>query len=88
MDSLTDRTNEPCANAEVQLPCLLFFLLGLCIWLNFQQDGADTMFLYWPVILIGLSVLILFFPGPILYHKSRGWWAYSNVSNLVTLPSR
>ena len=37
------------------------------------------MFLYWPIILIGLSVIILFFPGPILYHRSRSWWAYSNV---------
>ncbi len=37
------------------------------------------MFLYWPAILIGLTVLILFFPAPILYHRSREWWAYSNV---------
>ncbi len=63
-----------------QLPCLLLFLLGLFIWLNFQQEGSDTMFLYWPVILIGLTALILFNPFPILYHKSREWWAYSNVS--------
>ena len=40
------------------------------------------MYLYWPVVLIGLSVLIMFFPGPVLYHRSREWWAYSNVSIL------
>ena len=66
-----------------ELPCFLFFLLGLCLWLNFQQIGADAMFLYWPIILIALSVLILLFPGPILYHRSRHWWAYSNFRLLL-----
>lgn len=49
------------------------------MWLNFQQSNADVMFLYWPVLLIGLTVVILFIPAPILYHRSREWWAYSNV---------
>ncbi|KAL9126725.1 MAG: hypothetical protein Q9217_004270 [Psora testacea] len=66
-----------------ELPCMLLFLLGLFVWLNFQQAGANAMFLYWPVILIGVSVVILFFPGPILYHKSREWWAYSNFRLLL-----
>ena len=66
-----------------EVPCLLFFLLGLSLWLNFQQTGANAMYLYWPVLLIGLSVLILFFPGPILYHRSRYWWAYSNFRLLL-----
>lgn len=66
-----------------ELPCLLFFLLGICLWLNFQQTGADTMFLYWPVCLILLTIVILFFPGPILYHRSRHWWAYSNFRLLL-----
>ena len=67
---------------KLQLPCLFFFLLGLFLWLNFQQSATDVMYLYWPVVLIGLSVLIMFFPGPVLYHRSREWWAYSNVSVL------
>lgn len=37
------------------------------------------MFLFWPVVLIGVTVLILFMPAPVLYHRSREWWAYSNV---------
>lgn len=37
------------------------------------------MYLYWPVILIGVSIIVLFNPLPILYHRSRHWWAYSNV---------
>ena len=43
------------------------------------------MFLYWPVVLIGLTVLILFMPAPILYHRSREWWAYSNVGRTKAL---
>lgn len=66
-----------------ELPCLFFFFLGLFLWLNFQQTGADTMYLYWPVALIILTVIILLFPGPILYHRSRHWWAYSNFRLLL-----
>ncbi|KAL8791151.1 MAG: hypothetical protein Q9195_006048 [Heterodermia aff. obscurata] len=66
-----------------ELPCLLFFLLGLFLWLNFQQTGADAMYLYWPVALIILTIIILLFPGPILYHRSRHWWAYSNFRLLL-----
>ena len=66
-----------------ELPCLLLFLLGLFLWLNFQQSGMDPMFLYWPVVLMALTVLILFFPGPVLYHRSRHWWAYSNFRLLL-----
>lgn len=66
-----------------ELPCFLLSLLGICLWLNFQQSGTDAMFLYWPVILIGLTILILFMPAPILYHRSREWWAYSNFRLLL-----
>ena len=66
-----------------ELPCLLFFLFGIFLWLNFQKTGADAMFLYWPVVLMALTVLILLFPGPVLYHRSRHWWAYSNFRLLL-----
>ena len=36
------------------------------------------MYIYWPVILIGLAVGTLFMPAPYLYHRSRGWFLYSN----------
>ena len=60
-----------------ELPSLFFFLLGLFIWLNFQQDGASAMFRYWPVVLVGVTLLILSLPLPIVYHRARKWWAYS-----------
>ncbi|KAL8746411.1 MAG: hypothetical protein Q9184_007751, partial [Pyrenodesmia sp. 2 TL-2023] len=66
-----------------EIPCLLWFLLGFSIWLNFQQSGTDPMFLYWPVILAGISAFILFSPVPLLYHKSREWWAFSNFRLLL-----
>lgn len=55
----------------------------MTLWLNFQQSVYSAMFLYWPVILAGISALILFFPAPVLYHKSRAWWAYSNVRQIA-----
>ncbi|KAL8856839.1 MAG: hypothetical protein Q9178_006556 [Gyalolechia marmorata] len=66
-----------------ELPCLLWFLFGLTLWLNFQQSPYSDIFLYWPVFLAAISALILFFPAPILYHKSRAWWAYSNFRLLL-----
>ncbi|KAL8709740.1 MAG: hypothetical protein Q9220_005526 [cf. Caloplaca sp. 1 TL-2023] len=45
---------------EMQLPCLLWFLLGLTLWLNFQQSATNPMFLYWPIILVVISAFILF----------------------------
>lgn len=71
-------------NLRRQLPCLLCLLLGMTLWLNFQQSAYSAMFLYWPVFLAGISAIILFFPAPVLYHKSRAWWAYSNVGQEPT----
>ena len=71
-----------------ELPCFFFFLEGLCIWLNFYLTTFSSMFLYWPVVLVGLTMIILFFPGPILYHRSREWLAYSNVSGPQSCSSK
>ncbi|KAL9594994.1 MAG: hypothetical protein Q9219_006722 [cf. Caloplaca sp. 3 TL-2023] len=71
------------ASYLLQIPCLLWFLLGLVIWLNFHQKATDPMFLFWPVVLVVISAFVLFSPFPILYHKSREWWAYSNYRLLL-----
>ena len=39
------------------------------------------MYLYWPVILIGLTFTLICLPVSILYHRSREWFVYSNVSS-------
>ncbi|KAL0259060.1 Xenotropic and polytropic retrovirus receptor 1 [Diplodia seriata] len=43
-----------------------------------SRYGGDSMYIYWPVVLIGLTVLVIFLPAPFLYHRSRRWFAYSN----------
>jgi xenotropic and polytropic retrovirus receptor 1 len=61
-----------------ELPSFFLFLEGLFIWLNFRQGGEDAMFLYWPVILIAVTLIVMCIPLRILYHRSRRWWGYSN----------
>ncbi|KAI2643164.1 EXS-domain-containing protein [Xylaria nigripes] len=59
-------------------PSFFLLLFGIFFWLNFTRYGQDTLWLYYPVILIFVSLLIIFFPAPILWHKSRRWFAYSH----------
>ncbi|TKA33443.1 hypothetical protein B0A49_12950, partial [Cryomyces minteri] len=61
-----------------ELPCFFLFLLGFIAWLNFSRFGSDNMYIYWPVLLIAVTVLVLFFPAPVLYNRSRRWFLYSN----------
>jgi xenotropic and polytropic retrovirus receptor 1 len=37
-----------------ELPSAFACLLGVCMWLNFSMVGGDAMYLYWPVVLIGV----------------------------------
>lgn len=55
-------------------------MLGLFMQINFHQVGGDHMYLYYPVILIGISVAILFNPLRIFYFRTRMWLLYSLVS--------
>ncbi|KAL1958649.1 hypothetical protein VTO42DRAFT_3992 [Malbranchea cinnamomea] len=59
-----------------EIPCFFVFLEGLIIWLNFRW--VNDMFIYYPLVLIAVTVAIIFLPVRILYHRSRAWWAYSN----------
>ncbi|RDW72513.1 SPX and EXS domain-containing protein [Aspergillus mulundensis] len=59
-----------------ELPCFFLFMLGLFMWLNFLT--VNDMYIYWPVVLVGLTMVVLFLPLRVLYHRSRKWWAYSN----------
>lgn len=53
--------------------------MGLFMWLNFSW--YNDMYIYWPVVLIGLTIIIVFLPARVLYHRSRKWFAFSNVSS-------
>lgn len=63
-----------------EFPSFLIFLLGLFVWINFSRYGTHEMYIYYPVILIFATLVLFFFPAPILYHRTRGWFLYSNVS--------
>ncbi|KAK0857885.1 Xenotropic and polytropic retrovirus receptor 1 [Friedmanniomyces endolithicus] len=63
-----------------ELPAYFWFLLGFTIWCNFAEPFGDMsgMYIYWPVILVGVALLLLCFPPPFYYPRSRGWFLYSN----------
>jgi len=63
-----------------EFPSFLVFLFGLFVWINFSRYGPPEMFIYYPVILISVTAVIIFFPGPLFFHKSRRWFVYSHVS--------
>lgn len=48
--------------------------------INFHQVGGAQMYLYYPVILIGISIAVLFNPLRVFYFRTRMWLLYSLVS--------
>ncbi|KAK4539711.1 hypothetical protein LTR36_010422 [Oleoguttula mirabilis] len=67
-----------------ELPAWFTFLLGVTMWLNFcVVAGGDAMYIYWPVVLVGLSVTLFFCPPPLFYPRSRGWFLTSNFRLLL-----
>ena len=60
-------------------PSFFLMVLGVFVWVNFTQSPLSEMYLYYPVILVALSVAIILLPAPILWHRSRRWFAYSHV---------
>ncbi|ESZ94124.1 hypothetical protein SBOR_5478 [Sclerotinia borealis F-4128] len=61
-----------------EFPAFLIFLFGLFLWVNFSGFGTPEMFIYYPIILIFVTVLIIFMPAPILFYRSRKWFLYSH----------
>lgn len=64
-----------------QFPCFFILVMGLVAWFNFSQVGRNSdMYIYFPIILVGVTLVVILFPAPIMFHRSREWFAYSNVS--------
>ncbi|KAL5614560.1 hypothetical protein BROUX41_004663 [Berkeleyomyces rouxiae] len=61
-----------------EFPSFMTLLFGFFMWLNFSRYGTQAMFLYYPIILICLSLLIIFFPAPIFRPRARKWFIYSH----------
>lgn len=66
-----------------ELPCFFLLLNGLFLYLNFQTDVYHAVHLYWPVMLIAITLTILVFPFRILYYHARIWFGYSNFRLLL-----
>lgn len=63
-----------------EFPSFFTLMLGIFLWMNFSEYRSEDTFLYYPVFLIGITVIIIFLPGPVLAPKSRKWFAFSHVS--------
>jgi hypothetical protein len=68
-----------------EFPSFLTLLLGLFVWINFSSFGTSEMYLYYPVILIFVTVVFIFLPAPILFYRARQWFVYSHVSSPSTI---
>lgn len=66
-------------------PSFFLLLFGIFFWINFTRYGTQEMYLYYPVILIVVTLFILLLPAPVLWHRSRQWLMYSHVSNIRIL---
>lgn len=62
-----------------EFPSFFLLLFGIFLWMNFSRYGSDSMYLYYPVILIGVTAIIILLPLPVLAPNSRKWFAYSHV---------
>ena len=49
----------------LELPSALAFMLGICMVVNFSEMMHDALYLYWPVILIGVRVEAPSDPAPV-----------------------
>jgi xenotropic and polytropic retrovirus receptor 1 len=68
-----------------EFPSFLILVLGLFVWVNFSRDGAPEMYTYYPVILVFATLVLILLPAPIIFHRSRRWFAYSLVG-VYSLP--
>lgn len=60
-------------------------MLGLFMQINFHQVGGSHLYIYYPVILIAISVALLFNPLRIFYFRTRMWLLYSLASSVVVM---
>jgi hypothetical protein len=62
-----------------EFPSFLTLLMGLCMWLNFSDIFKDVLYLWYPVILIGLTLILIFLPLPLFRWRSRRWFVIAHV---------
>lgn len=63
-----------------EFPSFFLLLLGIFMWMNFSRFGAERAYLWYPVFMLAITALVIFFPAPVLAYKSRKWFVYAHVS--------
>jgi hypothetical protein len=66
-----------------EFPSFFTLLLGIFIWLTFRDIGSKQMIIYYPVLLIFITICTILLPLPILRWRSRRWFVYSHVRSAV-----
>lgn len=64
-------------------PSFFLLLFGIFFWVNFTRYGSEDLYLYYPVILVAITLFILLLPAPVLWYRSRQWLMYSHVSTIT-----
>lgn len=62
-------------------PSFFTMLLGIFSWLNFFKIGGEEMFIYWPVLLLIVTAVVILLPVPVLRWRSRKWFIVTHVSD-------
>lgn len=71
-----------------EFPSFFLLLFGIFMWMNFSRYGSDDLYLYYPVVLIGITTIVILLPFPVLAFNSRKWFAYSHASLLYVLTTQ
>ncbi|KYG45289.1 hypothetical protein M433DRAFT_29376, partial [Acidomyces richmondensis BFW] len=66
-----------------ELPAWFGMLMGVIGWINFSRWSPEVMYIYWPVVLIGISAILLCLPPPLFYWRARSWFLSSNARLLL-----
>ncbi|KAK5993600.1 Protein SYG1-like protein [Cladobotryum mycophilum] len=61
-----------------EFPSFCFLIFGVVMWANFSRYGDDDAYLYYPVVLIFITVVMIFFPAPVIAYRSRKWFVFSH----------
>ena len=71
--------------ALAEYPTFFYMCLGIALFLNFSNFASIELFLYWPIILVVFTGLVIFWPERRFHYNSRRWWAISHFRLLTAV---
>ncbi|RFU76790.1 signal transduction syg1 [Trichoderma arundinaceum] len=66
-----------------EFPSVFLLLFGVIMWANFSRYGDDSMYLYYPVLLVGITIIIILFPAPTRSNLAL-FIAFSTINGVYT----